>query len=278
MKIFTSIILCLFINSLFAQERVGNGEGLSEQRVTTINEYLPFYIALCVQGGCMMDRAELNRARALLVARKENPQFIFVSGAKNPGTFEVTGLQSLIQTTRESSSVVKINTDKLYTDHQAITLDEALMIVVAAYDYKLNLVSNEIFINKLAFAFSQAITTVQHSFDYPYIRYSLYLSNVLYNRTLIINDGIFSFNLSRELFQFFKCAGPDGLAIKKAYWVEADKNFSLAVVASINCSVVGEYTSVVAFNLKSRGSSFPGNVPKLELDQEHTVISINPLR
>lgn len=277
MKLVFAFLILISSFSISTQERVGNGEGLSEQRITTINEFLPHYISLCQKGGCMMKEYELESLNNLLSIRYKAPKFTFISGYKNPGVFDTSGMLSVIQTTQSLSSEIKVNIDKLYNDNQAISLEEALIFVVYAYSYKGSYTYNETFTNKLSFALTQSITTIQHSFNYPYIRSSLYLSNDPFRRTLIVNDGKFSFNLSKVLFEHFQCTDGQSMILKKIYWVENDKKFILAVEANYNCSIIGNQLTLVEFNIKNFGSSFPGDLPRIEFDPEKTIRSINVL-
>lgn len=277
MKILFAFFIIISFFSISAQERVGNGEGLSEQRITTINEFLPHYISLCQKGGCMMNEDELEKLNNLQNVRYKVPTFSFISGYKNPGVFEATGMLSVIRTTQNLTSEIKVNIDKLYTQNQAVTLEEALVIVVYAYSYKGNFTYSELFTNKLSFALTQSITTIQHSFNYPYIRSSLYLSSIPFRRTLIVNDGKFSFNLGKVLFEHFNCSDDQSMILKKVYWVENDKRFILAVDANYQCSLTGNQLALVEFNIKNFGSSFPGDFPKIEFDPEKTIRFIEVL-
>lgn len=253
------------LNFLYAQERVGNGEGLSEQRITSINEYLPHYINICLSGGCLMSASELELLKSLLLMRENVPKFIFTSEGKVASVFE---------TTKSPSSDVKININGLYTLDQAITLEKALSIVVSIYDYKASRSTNELLIQKLSRALSVAITTAQHSFDYSYMRFSFYKSNEVYGRTVFVNDKKFSFNLGQELFERFKCSDEKSLILQKVYWKDASKGFSLAIEGEAHCSLSGPFKIIVNLNVKNIGISYPTGIFAVELDEEDTILSV----
>lgn len=280
MKIIFILFSLTLMNLTFAGERVGNGEGFGEQRVNTVNEYLPSYIEFCVQGGCMMTIAEIEYARQISGARFFKPKFSYLSGKTNPGTFETSGLAGLFKTTTVEDSAVVVNLDRLYltTDKEinAITLEEALGVVLEIYNYKLDdgFSVSELFVKKLAKAMTQYISTTQHSFDHNYIKLSLFKMVDVYQRSLFVSDQLLSVNISAVIKDHLKCnkKPAEKVSFVFASWHLSDTKFALVVEGDWECEeVLAPYKLLLELNMKRMPEQYPGALIKVKLIEEPAI-------
>lgn len=286
MKIIFILLSLTLINLSIAGERVGNGEGFGEQRVTSVNEYLPSYIDFCIQGGCMMTIAEIEYARQIAGARLFKPKFSYLSGKANPGTFSGSGLESLFKSTTVEDSAVVVNLDKLYftvdNEINAISLEEALSVVLEIYNFKLDdgFSVSEMFAKKLAKAMTQYISTTQHSFDHNYLKLSLFKKVELYHRSLFVSDKNLSVNIGAVIQDHLKCnkKPAEKVSFVFASWHLSDEKFALVVEGDWECNaVVTPYKLLVHLNVKKLKEEYPGALIKVKLIEEPAILSCSDI-
>ena len=283
MKILFILFAFTLMNLSFAGERVGNGEGFGEQRVNTVNEYLPSYIDFCVQGGCMMTIAELEYARQIAGARHFKPTFSYLSGKSNPGTF---GTSETFKTTTVEDSAVVIDLDTLYvtvdSEINAVSLEETLKVVLEIYNFKLNdgFSVSDLFVKKLAKAMTQYISSTQHSFDHNYLKLSLFKTVDVFQRSLFVSDTNLSVNIGAVIKDHLKCnkKPAEKVSFVFASWYLSDTKFALQVEGEWECDdVIAPYKLLVELNMKRLPEVYPGALIKVKLIEEPAIRSCSDI-
>lgn len=267
------LLLSVFTQFAWSSGGVGNGEGLGEQRVTTINQYLPTYIDFCIKGGCSFNASDIEMAKKVLAARYASKKFKFLSGHKNPGYFE-SG--ATFKADSYTGSEVTINIDALYLNEKsiinALPIEDAVKLIVQVYHYQINDGSADpvAFSKKLTFAVSRFISTIEHSFDFNYLKVSLFKSGELYKDNLFVSDSATSIDLGAVLREKFKCAGSaTNITFLNAFWLPSTKPFSVYFNGTLNCDKSIEVLKVsIELKLKNLGSPYPGALPRMRLEDE----------
>lgn len=270
-------VLVISFSFAFAGEKVGNGEGLGEQRVTSTNEYLAFYLNFCMKGGCMMGRAELDVANTLLNVRRSNPKLTFISAKKAPGVFNGAGLGAWVNTGKDPSGPVRVNLDRLYSNSSVISSEEALGLVVDIYSFKAAAEASASFKQKLSIALAKNVTTTQHSFDHSYLKVTLYKSANDLQRSLFVNDGDVSVNINRPLAEFFHCRGSQNVVIKKVAW-SSSHPVAIYVSGTNPChGSAASFDVLVELKATAVGGQIPGWLTKYKLIEENSIQAISIL-
>jgi hypothetical protein len=264
-------ILLSFTQNSFASGGVGNGEGLGEQRVTTLNEYLPSYLDFCLKGGCSFNPAEIAFGQLILKTRKQSVAFKFLSGKKNPGYFN-NPLE--FRTLNTAGSLVTVNIDTLYVSANgtinALAIEEVMKLIVNIYDYQSHeLVQPGNFSRKLSMAASRFISSTEHSFNYNYLRVSQFKSSELFHDNLFVSDSENSVNLGAVIREKLKC---QNISFSTAFWSPDPKNFAVFVNASAKCSnLSGLLKLFIPLNLKNMAGYWPGSLERMRIPEENSV-------